>query len=110
RKLQVNFMGRDVASSNPTSAPLAANAPVVPKVTMRLSIVGRDRVPVSPTGLQILLNNQPVPADSPVVSVPLESPLHLIVDNPRYRRFEREFKVSKSDVGNGREFMMQVEL
>ncbi len=106
RKVQVNFVDRNVASA---PLPTAPNAPTIPKVTMRLSIVGKDRVPVSPTGLSILVNNQPVPAENPVVNVPLDSPLILIIDNPRYRRFEREFRVSRSEV-NGKEYSMQIEL
>jgi hypothetical protein len=110
RKLQVNFVGREMASTPSNQPRPETNAPSVPKVTMRLSIVGRDRVPVSPNGLTITLNNQTVPAEAPVASVPLDSPLYLVIDNPRYRRFEREFRVSKSDVPTGRDYMMQVEL
>jgi serine/threonine protein kinase len=105
KKVAVNFVGRDVASQ----APIRAVAPEIPKVTLRLSVVGRDRVPVSPNGLSIYVNNQPIPAEQPIVNVPLDSPLLLVIDNPRYRRFEREFKVSRSEV-SGKEHMMTVEL
>jgi hypothetical protein len=72
----------------------------------------RLRLQITPSGGSgtITLNGRSVDFSRPVMDVPLDSPLELVVEKPGYRSLRREFAIDSRQVGSMTEWQTEVAL
>lgn len=70
------------------------------------------RLNIIPPGskMTIALNGQPLNVDDPVLTVPLNTPLELIIKRDGYRDLNREFFVEAGQIKGMTEYVMEVQL
>ena len=94
--------GGKISNSDSMVATATVNAGKT--VRMRLSITPQDSQTVA------TVNGKAVNISNPVMVVPVDSPLELVVQNPTFRSVQRQFVINSADLGDQKEWTMDVSL
>jgi hypothetical protein len=73
-------------------------------VRMHLSVTPQDAQTTA------TVNGHALNLSNPVIVVPIDSPLELVVQNPTFRSVQRQFVIHSADVGDQKDWTMDVSL